>query len=79
MLAAGLASAGIAVGALIVIPLVALLVVVRVLERAGAGGWEGPGNEDEFPVDISEPEWWPEFEHRFADHVEASRRRRGLR
>lgn len=68
---------GVAVGALVVVALVALL-LVRTLEWADTTGREAPGNEDEFSVEGGEPEWWPEFERRFADHVASSRRRRRL-
>lgn len=70
---------GVAVGALIVLALVAPFLIVRMLEWTDTAGREAPGNEDEFPVEGGEPEWWPEFERRFADHVASSRRRRRLR
>ena len=68
-----MATAGIAFGALVAVAFVALL-VVSVLEWTDVAGREASGDEDEFSVDLGEPEWWPEFERRFADHA-ASRRR----
>jgi hypothetical protein len=73
IIALGVATADIALGALVVVVFVALL-VLRVLEWTDVAGREAPRDEDELFVDLGEPEWWPEFEHRFAEYVTPSRR-----
>jgi hypothetical protein len=63
------------VAVLIVAAVAAIPIFTRAPERTDLAGTSG--DEDEFTVE-AEPDWWPEFERRFADHAAAWRRGRRL-